>query len=100
MSFNKVITDKKRRKLAFQYEHKRNEYKSIAYDRNLPNAIRAEAIAKLSKLPRNSSMTRSRNRCVVTARPRSVYRLFHVSRIILRELASQGRILGLKKSSW
>ena len=66
MPSNRVITDKKRRKLALKYEHKRKEYKSIAYDRNLPNAIRYEYIAKLSKLPRNSSMTRSRNRCVVT----------------------------------
>jgi|SRR3569833_1007705 len=100
MPSNRVITDKKRRKLALKYEHKRKEYKSIAYDRNLPNAIRYEYIAKLSKLPRNSSMTRSRNRCVVTGRARSVYRFFHVSRIVLRELASQGRVLGLKKSSW
>ena len=100
MPSNRIITDKKRRKSLLKYEHKRNEYKSIVYDRNLPNAIRYEYAAKLSKLPRNSSPTRIRNRCVVTGRARSVYRLFHMSRIVLRGLASQGRILGFKKSSW
>jgi ribosomal protein S14 len=100
MPSNRVITDKKRRKLVLKYEHKRLEYKSIAYDRNLPSAIRYQYAAKLSKLPRNSSITRIRNRCVVTGRARSVYRLFHMSRIVLRELASKGRILGFKKSSW
>jgi ribosomal protein S14 len=100
MPSNRVITDNKRRKLASKYEHKRKLYKSIAYDRNLPNAIRYQYMVKLSKLPRNSSLTRIRNRCIVSGRARSVYRLFHISRIVLRELASGGRILGLKKSSW
>ena len=56
--------------------------------------------AALAKLPRDSSPTRSRNRCQLTARSRGVLRKFKVSRIMLRELALAGKIPGLKKASW
>jgi small subunit ribosomal protein S14 len=55
---------------------------------------------KLSELPRNSSKVRYRNRCEITGRPRAYHGYFGISRIMLRKLASQGRIPGLKKSSW
>ena len=56
--------------------------------------------AALAKLPRDSSPTRSRNRCQLTGRSRGVLRRFKVSRIMLRELALAGKIPGLKKASW
>lgn len=56
--------------------------------------------AGLAKLPRDSSPTRSRNRCQLTGRSRGVLRKFKVSRIMLRELALAGKIPGLKKASW
>ena len=59
-----------------------------------------EARLKLSKLPRNSSKSRIRNRCSLTGRPRAVYRKFGLSRIALRELASDGKLPGVVKSSW
>ena len=55
---------------------------------------------KLSELPRNSSSVRYKNRCALTGRPRSYYRKFGISRIMLREMASWGLIPGVKKSSW
>jgi small subunit ribosomal protein S14 len=54
----------------------------------------------LAKLPRNSSATRLRNLCRLTGRSRGFYRKFGLSRIKLRELADQGKIPGLRKSSW
>lgn len=54
----------------------------------------------LQQLPKNSSPVRLRNRCMMTGRPRSYYRKFGISRLVLRELASKGEIPGLKKSSW
>jgi small subunit ribosomal protein S14 len=54
----------------------------------------------LQKLPLNSSPVRLRNRCQVTGRPRGYYRKFGVSRLVLREMALNGEIPGLKKSSW
>ena len=56
--------------------------------------------AALAKLPRDSSPTRSHNRCQLTGRSRGVLRKFKVSRIMLRELALAGKIPGLKKASW
>lgn len=54
----------------------------------------------LARLPRDSSPTRSHNRCMLTGRSRGYHRKFKVSRIMLRELALQGKIPGLKKASW
>jgi len=56
--------------------------------------------AAIAKLPRDSSPTRSHNRCQLTGRSRGVLRKFKVSRIMLRELALSGKIPGLKKASW
>ena len=56
--------------------------------------------AALAKLPRDSSPTRSHNRCMLTGRSKGVLRKFKVSRIMLRELALAGKIPGLKKASW
>lgn len=55
---------------------------------------------ELQKLPRSSSSTRVRNLCALTGRSRSVYRKFKISRIMLRELALQGKIPGMRKASW
>jgi small subunit ribosomal protein S14 len=56
--------------------------------------------AALARLPRDSSPTRSHNRCQITGRSKAVLRKFKVSRIMLRELALAGQIPGLKKASW
>ncbi|QDV54006.1 30S ribosomal protein S14 [Gimesia fumaroli] len=68
-------------------------------------ALREELIAKgdyagLAKLPRNSSKTRLRRLCQLTGRPRGNYRKFQISRIALRDMALDGLIPGMKKSSW
>jgi small subunit ribosomal protein S14 len=56
--------------------------------------------AAIAKLPRDSSPTRSRNRCQLTGRSRGVLAKFKISRIMLRELALAGKIPGMKKASW
>ena len=61
---------------------------------------RIDAINKLSKLPNNSALCRLRTRCIITGRPRSVYRKFKLSRIAFRELANEGKLPGVIKSSW
>ena len=55
---------------------------------------------KFEKIPRNSSSCRHRNRCWVTGRSRGFYRDFGLSRHVVREMAHEGTIPGLKKSSW
>lgn len=54
----------------------------------------------LQKLPRNSAPSRLRNRCTLTGRGRGVYRKYGICRNKLRELALEGKIPGLRKSSW
>ncbi len=54
----------------------------------------------LQKLPKNSSPVRRNNRCVVSGRSRGYMRTFGLSRITFRELAREGKIPGVRKSSW
>ena len=68
-------------------------------------AKRAELKAKkdyagLARLPRDASPTRVVNRCQVSGRRRAFIRRFKMSRLAFRELASQGLIPGVTKSSW
>ncbi len=95
-----VEREKKRQKLVDQYAAKRASLKAIAADESKPMEERFKARLKLAKLPRNSSATRLHNRCQLTGRPHAYYRKLKVSRIMLRELGSNGEIPGLVKSSW
>jgi len=54
----------------------------------------------LQKLPRNSNPIRLHNRCQLTGRPRGYMRMFGISRIQFREMASNGLLPGVKKASW
>lgn len=97
---NHIIRDNKRRKLFNKYESLRKQLKAIFENLSLPPAIRQEAYSKLNQLPRNSTITRVRRRCVITGRGRAVYQDFKLSRLTFRELASNGYLTGIKKSSW
>ena len=90
----------KRQRMAKKFDSKRTRLKAIIKDTSQPAEERFEAALKLAELPRNSSETRIRNRCLVTGRPRGFYRKLKMSRIALRELGSEGLIPGLVKSSW
>lgn len=92
--------NKRRRKLSAQYAAKRKRLKEVANDLKKPVEERFAARLKLAELPRNSSPTRIRNRCELTGRARGYYRKLKLCRNQLRELASQGRIPGMVKSSW
>nr|KJB09743.1 hypothetical protein B456_001G161900 [Gossypium raimondii] len=82
MSEKRNIRDHKRRLLAAKYELRRKLYKAFCKDPDLPSDMRDKHRYKLSKLPRNSSFARVRNRCISTGRPRSVYEFFRISRIV------------------
>jgi small subunit ribosomal protein S14 len=88
------------KRLVKQYASKRDALKAVANDESRPLEERFDARLKLAELPRNSSKTRIRNRCVLTGRPRAYYRKLQMSRIALRDLASAGQIPGMTKSSW
>jgi small subunit ribosomal protein S14 len=95
-----VNKNNRRKKLVARYANKRKTLKAAAADMNKPAEVRFAARLKLAQLPRNSSATRVRNRCELTGRSRAYYRKLRVCRNMLRELASQGLIPGMVKSSW
>ncbi|HYG41116.1 MAG TPA: 30S ribosomal protein S14 [Cytophagales bacterium] len=80
--------ERKREKLVAKYAAKRAELKAKGdYE-------------ALDKLPRNASPVRLHNRCKLTGRPRGYLRKFGINRVTFREMASDGKIPGLTKSSW
>jgi len=95
-----VERNKKRERMAKQFATRRARLKAVATNREASPEERFEATLKLATLPRNSSKTRVRLRCEVTGRSRGNYRKFKLCRNKLRELASQGQIPGMVKSSW
>jgi small subunit ribosomal protein S14 len=95
-----IEKNNRRRKMAKQFAGRRSRLKAIANDKKLPMEDRFAATLKLAELPRNSSKTRTMNRCELTGRPHAVYRKPRLSRIALRDLGSRGLIPGLVKSSW
>lgn len=83
-----IARDEKRKKMIAKYADKRAELKAMG------------DLEGLQKLPRNSSPTRYKNRDQLTGRPRGYMRKFGLTRYSFRRLASEGRIPGVKKSSW
>jgi len=83
-----LARDVKRHKMHDKYALKRAELKA------------AGDLEGLALLPRNSSPTRLKNRCIETGRSRGYMRQFGLSRIAFREHASRGEIPGVIKSSW
>ena len=83
-----IARNEKRKRTAEKYAQKRKELKE------------AGDYEALQKLPRDASPTRIRQRCSLTGRSRGFVSKFGVSRIKFRELASDGKIPGVKKASW
>jgi small subunit ribosomal protein S14 len=80
--------ERKRAKLVARYAAKREALKA------------AGDYEALDKLPKNASPVRLHNRCKITGRPKGYIRRFGISRVLLREWASAGKIPGLTKASW
>jgi small subunit ribosomal protein S14 len=95
-----VESAKRIRKMVTSKKAKRAKLKAIVGDRNLSMEERFAAQLKLAAMPRTSSATRIRNRCIITGRARGVYRKFNISRIMLREMAAEGLVPGVRKASW
>jgi small subunit ribosomal protein S14 len=83
-----IARQKKREKLVATYAAKRKALKE------------AGDYAALDKLPRNASPVRLHNRCKLTGRPKGYLRKFGICRNMFRQMASDGKIPGVTKSSW
>ena len=95
-----IERDVRRKRMAEQFAVKRAALKSVLADPETSDEDFYIAQRKLTKLPRDSSPIRRRNRCSITGRPRAYIRKFGLSRITFRELALVGQIPGVTKSSW
>ncbi|MBW4472231.1 MAG: 30S ribosomal protein S14 [Stenomitos rutilans HA7619-LM2] len=94
-----IERENKRKKLVAKYAEKRAdllEQFATATSQQQKLTIHRQ----IQQLPRNSAPTRVRNRCWVTGRSRGYYRDFGLSRHVLREMAHQGLLPGVVKSSW
>lgn len=80
-----IVRNEKRRKVCERFKEKRELLK------------KNKDYAGLSKLPRNASPVRLRNRCCVTGRGRGYIRRFGLSRLVFREMAVEGLIPGVSK---
>ena len=94
-----IEREKKRKRLVEKYAEKREELKQqFMQAEDLEEKI--ELHRKLQRLPRNSAPNRVKNRCWLTGRPRGFYRDFGLSRNVIREMAHEGLLPGVVKSSW
>ncbi|MGB9430468.1 MAG: 30S ribosomal protein S14 [Gammaproteobacteria bacterium] len=95
-----VNRELKRAQLVKRYAKQRAELKRVIRDLETGDEERHAAVTKLTKLPRDSSPARQRNRCALTGRSRGNYRKFGLGRSKLREAAMRGDVPGLHKASW
>jgi small subunit ribosomal protein S14 len=79
------LKDRRRRILYMMFEKKANILKSFIKNLKVSKKKRSEIYMELIKLPKDSSIVRLRNRCGLTNRPRGVYRMFGISRLMFRK---------------
>lgn len=94
-----INKDKSRREKVKKYAPKRAALKA-KMSRNATPEERKEAMLKMAKLPRNANPTRVHNRCSITGRARGFFRMFGLCRQQVRTQASEGKLPGVRKSSW
>ncbi|MEM1366829.1 MAG: 30S ribosomal protein S14 [Cyanobacteria bacterium P01_H01_bin.15] len=94
-----VAREEKRRKLVAKYAAKRAELKE-RFRTASSQRERLEIHREIQRLPRNSAPIRVHNRCMITGRPRGYLRDFGLSRNCFREMAHEGLLPGVVKSSW
>ncbi len=95
-----IVRAAKKRATVEKYAARRAALVAVIKDANASHDDKQAAYKALAKLPRNSSATRLRNRCMLTGRPRGFLRAFGLSRIAMRELALKGELPGITKASW
>nr|YP_009004114.1 ribosomal protein S14 [Tsukubamonas globosa]BAO51956.1 ribosomal protein S14 [Tsukubamonas globosa] len=98
MKTKAIIKDKKKRQLVHKYELKKRLLKLLATQTFIRSKDKQQLVSALNSQPRNSSIARVRNRCILTGRGNGVLTFFRLSRIKFRELASFGLLSGIKKA--
>ncbi len=97
---SKIKKNEQRMVIVAKYAARRRELKAIIKNPLSTDDQRADAFAAIRKMPRDASVTRIRNRCAFSGRPRAYLRQFGLSRIAFRDMALNGFIPGVRKASW
>ncbi|GAA4169106.1 30S ribosomal protein S14 [Gryllotalpicola koreensis] len=97
---SKIARNKQREVIVARYAAKRAELKKQLVNPNATDEEREAARVGLQKLPRNASPVRLRNRDQIDGRPRGVLSKFGISRVRFRDMAHNGELPGITKSSW
>jgi ribosomal protein S14 len=94
------IKDKKKRNNFLITENEKLRLKSIIYNRMLSKQVRILYSYKLTSFSKSNSIVQIKNRCLISNRGQAIYRIFHLSRITLKEFISLNKLAGIRKSSW
>ena len=79
------------------HEENRLILKSLTYNNFLKKLTRWKMQWLFNKFPKNSSLTRIKNICIVTGRSRGFLRNFKLSRIQFKRFASEKLLFNVKK---
>ena len=95
-----IAKEKKKVALSTRSLKKRADLKAKIIDDTLSEDERRDAMFALQKMPRDSARVRVTRRCQATGASHAVYRKFQLNRISFRNMALQGLLPGVTKSSW
>jgi small subunit ribosomal protein S14 len=99
MASKRMIRREKKR-VSLQRPEKRKELRAQLNDPSLDIDAKFAILAKLEKMPRDSSRVRLTKRCNLTGRAHGVYRKFGLCRNELRRRMMVGEVPGLVMASW
>lgn len=97
---SKIVKNNQRARVVARYAQRRAELKELIRKPSTPPEQRLAAQQELARQPRDASPVRLRNRDAVDGRPRGHLRKFGLSRVRVREMAHNGELPGVRKSSW
>ncbi|RJQ80646.1 30S ribosomal protein S14 [Amycolatopsis panacis] len=97
---SKIAKNEQRKVIAARYVQRRRELKAVIAAPGSSPEEKADAVVALQRMPRDASPTRIRNRDTADGRPRGYLRKFGLSRVRMRQMAHNGELPGVSKSSW
>ncbi|MEW2499657.1 MULTISPECIES: 30S ribosomal protein S14 [unclassified Amycolatopsis] len=97
---SKIAKNEQRKVIAARYVEKRRALKAVIASPHSSARDKADAVVALQRMPRDASATRIRNRDTADGRPRGYLRKFGLSRVRMRQMAHNGELPGVSKSSW
>ena len=94
-----IYKDIHKRKTVLNFMKKKTVLKCIYKNSCLTTFIRWKALNSLVSLPKNTSLTRVKSRCIVTGKSSKNNKFYRFSRLTFLRLARSGSISGLRKST-